>query len=61
MFANIPIYYVILFCAGAAEEADTLHALNLLQEVMITFPSKLIEESCSIILRVMTVSNPVNV
>lgn len=43
---------------GAVEEADTLHALNLLQEVMITFSAKQLEKSCSTILRVMTVNNP---
>lgn len=43
---------------GATEESDTLHALNLLQEVMVTFSAKQLEKACSIILRVMTVNNP---
>jgi hypothetical protein len=45
---------------GAAEEVDTLHALNLLQEVMITFSAKQLEKSCSFILGVMKVNNPVS-
>ena len=40
---------------------DTVHTLGLLQDVMVTFPRKHIQKSCTAILRVMTVRKAVRI